>query len=170
MITDIAKYTGLFGLAVFAQVLIFDNIYLSGYANIFFYVIFILLMPVEINKYFLMLLGFFIGILVDIFNNTVGMHAFATVLISFLRPFILRIYAPRDGYVPGERPGISNYGYMWFLKYTLTILLIHHLAFYYIEIFRLSNLFIILGKSVLSASLGFGVIMLSQLLFVKVKK
>lgn len=169
MITDIAKFSGLFILVVFVQVLIFDNIYLHGYAHVFFYVLLVLLLPVEINKYFLMLIGFFLGLLVDIFNNTIGMHAFATVLITFIRPFVLRIYAPRDGYEPGEKPGIVNYGYIWFLKYALTILLIHHLAFFCIEIFRLSNIFIILGKSVLSAAISFTVIMLSQLLFVKVK-
>lgn len=167
MITDYIKYISIFILAIFLQVLIFDNIYLGGHAHIFFYIVFILVLPIEINRYLLMILGFSLGIFIDIFNNTIGIHAFATVSISFLRPYILQIYAPRDGYEPGDKPRISNFGYGWFLKYALTLVLIHNLIFYTLEVFRFYLFFQTLSKAVLSCIISLIIITLSQMLFIK---
>lgn len=170
MLIEYLKYTALFFIAIFLQLIVFDNIYLYGYANIFFYIIFIVLLPIGINRYTLMIIGFSSGMLIDIFNNTPGMHAIATVAISFLRPFILRVYAPRDGYESEYAPRISNYGYFWFVKYTISLLFVHHLIFYYIEIFRFDIFFLTFFKVIVSSILGLIVILISQLLFVRNKQ
>ncbi len=167
MISDYLKYTGLFILAVFFQVVILDNIYLGGYARIFFYIIFILSLPIEINRYTLMILGFILGFCIDIFNNTPGMHTFATVTAAFVRPGVLKIYAPRDDYEPGEKPLLSNYGYFWFMRYALTIILIHHFVFYFIEVFRFYFFFHTLLKVFFSSVLSLTLIILSQLLIIR---
>jgi rod shape-determining protein MreD len=167
MISNYLKYSGLFILAVFAQVVVFDNIYMGGYARVFFYVIFILSLPVEVNRYALMLLGFILGLSIDVFNNTPGMHSLATVTVAFIRPYVLEIYSPRDNYEQGEKPLIYNYGYFWFIKYALTILFIHHFVFYFVEVFRFYNFFITLFKVILSSFLGLTIIIISQLLVIR---
>ncbi len=100
---------------------------------------FILLLPVEIPAWLLLLISFGTGIIVDIFSGTPGMHTSATVLAGFVRPYILRLIAPRDGYEPGVNPSMLIYGFRWFLLYAGLIVLIHHLALFYLEVFRVSD-------------------------------
>lgn len=167
MIIEYLKYLALFVLAILIQVLLFDNIYFMGYANVFYYLIFIIMLPIKINRYVLMSLGFITGLFVDIFNSTIGMHAFACVFVSFLRPYILMIYSPRDGYEPENKPGLYNYGFSWFFKYAITIILIHHLVFYYIEVFRFYNFFFTFKKVILTSIFSFTSILLTLLLRLK---
>jgi rod shape-determining protein MreD len=167
MIIDHLKYLGLFVLVILLQVLIFDNIYLFGKANIFFYVLLILLLPVEINKYFLLVIGFFLGLSIDIFNNTIGMHAAASVFISFLRPYVLELLSPRDGFETGDKPRIYIYGFAWFLKYSFSLLLFHHVFYYTVEVFRFDYFFDTLLRVILSSIASLFFIVLSQLIVIK---
>ena len=58
------------------------------------------------------------------------MHTSATVLAGFVRPYVLRIVSPSDGYESGSDPSMLIYGFRWFLSYTLLIVLIHHTALF----------------------------------------
>jgi hypothetical protein len=79
------------------------------------------------------------------------MHTSATVLAGFVRPFILRIISPRDGYEPGADPSILIYGFKWFLIYTSIIVIIHHTALFYLEVFRFTDFFRTLLRVLLSS-------------------
>ena len=147
---------------IFIQVLIFNNIQISGLINPYVYVIFILLLPFETPTWALLALAFLLGISVDLFANTPGMHSTATVLMAFLRPYVLSIIAPRDGYETGTFPRLYYYGFFWFLKYAAILVTIHHLALFYLEIFRLSDFFITFFRSVISAAFSITFIVLSQ--------
>ena len=147
---------------VFIQVLIFNNIQISGLINPYVYVIFILFLPFETPKWALLGLAFLLGISVDLFANTPGMHSTATVLMAFLRPYVLSIIAPRDGYETGTFPRIYYYGFFWFLKYAAILVTIHHLALFYLEIFRLTDFFTTFFRSVISSAFSITFIVLSQ--------
>jgi rod shape-determining protein MreD len=133
------------------QVLLFSNIQFSGYINPFVYVMMIMLLPVEISAWLLLLVSFFTGLTVDIFSGSMGMHASATVLAGFVRPFVLRIISPRDGYETGSSPSMAVYGFRWYLIYTLIIILIHHTALFYLEVFRFAGFFRTLLRVLLSS-------------------
>ena len=147
---------------VFIQVLIFNNIQISGLINPYVYVIFILLLPFETPKLALLGLAFLLGISVDLFANTPGMHSTATVLMAFLRPYVLSIIAPRDGYETGTFPRVYYYGFFWFLKYAAILVTIHHLTLFYLEIFRLTDFFTTFFRSVISSAFSITFIVLSQ--------
>ena len=121
------------------QVLIMDNVMISGYMIPYVYLLFILLMPFETPQWVLLLSGFFLGLGIDLLENTPGLHTAATVLIAFVRPYLLSLLAPRDGYETDTFPRIHFYGFSWFLKYTLIIVVIHHFALFYLEIFQLKD-------------------------------
>ena len=74
----------LFIWSTFCQIFILNNIYLSGYINPYYYIVFILLMSQKANKLLLLLLSFALGLTIDIFSYTQGTHAFACVLICYL--------------------------------------------------------------------------------------
>jgi len=151
-----------FLVVILFQVLLMDNVMINGYMVPYVYLLFILLMPFETPRWIQLLSGFMLGIGIDLFENTLGMHTAATVLIAFVRPYLLNLLAPRDGYEPETFPRIHYYGFLWFLKYTLIIVVIHHLMLFYLEVFQLKEFFSTLLRVILSSILSASTIILSQ--------
>lgn len=75
---------------VLAQVILFDHIQFSNYINPYPYLLFILLYPVNSNKNGLILAGFILGLCVDMFRDSGGIHAAASVILAYLRPAFFR--------------------------------------------------------------------------------
>jgi rod shape-determining protein MreD len=151
MINSAIRYGIIFILLILLQVLLFNNIQFSGYVNPFVYVLFILILPVEVPSWILLLLSFSMGLIIDFFSGSPGMHTSATVLAGFVRPYILRVVSPRDGYEPNSDPSIANYGFRWFLIYTILVVSIHHFVLFYLEVFRFSEFFRTLLRVILSS-------------------
>jgi hypothetical protein len=93
-----------------------------------------------------------------------GMHTFATVLIAFLRPFLLKYIAPREGYETGTEPNLNFFGTEWFIKYALILILVHHFALFYMEAFKFQLFFATLLRVILSTIFTLLLVVLSQLL------
>ena len=162
MINSIIRYTLIFIFLVLLQVLVFDNIQFSGYVNPYVYVMFVLLLPVEIPAWLLLLLSFALGITIDLFSGSPGMHSSATLLAGFARPYVLRIISPRDGYEAGSEPSMLTYGFRWFLMYTVIIVLIHHTALFYLEVFRLSGFFRTFARVLVSSFFSISFILILE--------
>jgi len=162
MINRILRHIIFFVLLILLQVLFFNNIQFSGYVNPYIYIMFILLLPVEIPSWLLLLLSFATGLIIDFFTGSPGMHTSATVLAGFVRPQILTVLSPRDGYEPGASPSMLTYGFRWFLIYSLTIILIHHTALFYLEVFRLSEFFRTMLRVLLSSLFSLTFILLGE--------
>lgn len=141
MINRILRYTLIFVLLFLLQLFVFNNIQFSGYVNPYVYILFILLLPVEIPAWLLLIISFFTGLIIDLMTGTPGMHTSATVLAGFARPYVLRLISPREGYEAVSGPSMFVYGFKWFLLYTIFIVLIHHTFLFYLEVFRLSDFF-----------------------------
>ena len=147
------------------QVLLFRNVALFDTAFCFVYVGFLLLLPLEISLTTLLLLSFVMGLAVDIFYDTAGVHAATMVIIGFIRPSLLQFLRPSGGYESVEKPTLSKLGFNWFVIYAGTTLLIHHAILFLIQgsdfILWFSNFFVILTSTLLSLF----VIVVSQFLF-----
>ena len=151
-----------FVVLILIQVLLLNNIQISGYIVPYVYILFILLMPFETPGWLLLFSGFALGLSVDMFSQTMGMHTVATVFMAFLRSYILRTIAPRDGYETGTYPRIFYQGSVWFLKYAIILVLAHHLVLFYTEVFRFSDFFSTLLRVLLSSMFSVILIILSQ--------
>jgi rod shape-determining protein MreD len=152
-----------FVVIVLLQVMLMNNIQFSGFINPYFYILFIILLQINIPSYLLLILGFILGITIDIFSNTPGIHASATVFIAFLRPFIINSYNLDEK----ERmmiPSISNIGLKWFIKYVAIMIVAHHFFLFYIEVFSFSGFLHTLLRCVLSSIFTFVFILISQFL------
>jgi rod shape-determining protein MreD len=163
MINHLGQYLLSFIAIFLVQILVLNNLNLGGYINPWLYVLFLLILPVEIPNWLLLVLAFVTGLLMDTFLNTIGLHASATVFLAFLRPFLLRIFSPRDGYEPGSLPVPSHFGLGWFLKYTLLAVLAHHLFLFVVEAFSFESFGATLWKTILSTLVTLVVIMIAQL-------
>ena len=162
MINSILRFGLIFILLILIQVLLFNNIQFSGYVNPYVYIMFILLLPVEIPSWLLLLLSFTTGLIIDFFSGSPGMHTSATVLAGFVRPYVLRVVSPKDGYEPGSDPAMLTYGFRWFFFYTLLIVLVHHTALFYLEVFRFADFFRTMLRVLLSSIFSITFILLIE--------
>lgn len=159
------QYIGRFVFLVLLQVLLLNNINLTGYGiTPFFYIILIILLPFETPGWILLLSAFFLGLTIDMFSDTGGIHASASVFTAFLRPLILRILSMRDGYAPETRPVILHYGFSWFLKYACTLIFIHHFVYYLMLEFSFAGFMITFLKVLITSFLTLILILISQYL------
>ena len=86
-----------------------------------------------------MLWAFFLGLAIDVFSDTPGMNAAATVFLAFLRPVLLRLFTPRDT-VESFVPAVRTMGISPFLKYLSFSVLVHHAVLLSIEFFSFAHL------------------------------
>ncbi|HJA86732.1 MAG TPA: rod shape-determining protein MreD [Candidatus Bacteroides avicola] len=123
---------------VLLQVLILNNVHIDGYATPFLYIYFIMKMDSDTPRNALLLWAFFLGLVIDIYSDTPGMNAAATVLLAFLRPLLLRLFVPRD-MTDLFVPAIRTMGMAPFLKYITACVLLHHGVLLCIEFFSTAH-------------------------------
>jgi len=163
--TEILKNIMRFILLVMLQVLIVQNINLTTYIILLPYVLMILLLPFETPKLMVLFTAFLLGACVDYFYDSSGLHASACTVMGFARYYVLKYVSPREGYDAGVKPTIEDMGLAWFLTYAGTLIVIHHLFLFYLEVFRFSEFFRTLLRVILSSIGTFGLIYLIQFLF-----
>jgi rod shape-determining protein MreD len=161
-------------LLVFIQVLVLNKIeiggVLNGYFNPFLYILFLLMLPVNINKVLLLFLAFFTGLIIDIFSGTPGMHAAACLVLAFIRPGFLNLIAPREGYESTLKLTIQGMGVSTFIVYAGICTLVHHAILFFIEAFNFLNFFDLILRVFTNSLSSFALIMLSQLLSQRTKE
>ncbi len=153
---------GRFIILVLLQVVILERLNLHGFINPYIYPLFLLLLPFGTAKWLLLLLGFFLGITIDMFTNTMGIHAASCVFVAFIRPFVIDILNPSGGYEQDMQPTIKSMGFNWFFSYTLLLLFFHHFSLFFLETFRLTNFFNTFSKAFLSLLFSTAIILIIQ--------
>jgi hypothetical protein len=170
MNSDFLKYIGQFVLVCLLQVLVFNNLNLNGYINAFPYIYLVLSLPISMGRIPVLFIGFFLGLTIDIFSNTGGLHAAATTLLAFYRPLYLKAQSPREDYELATVPNLKTFGIAWYLPYAALMVLLHHLSLFYLETFRLADFFFTLLKAILSTGLTLFFILAAEFLFVSNKR
>lgn len=121
-----------------------------NYISLFIYPLFLLLLPLKISKIALVLISFGLGMLVDGAYNSPGVHTAACLVTAMLRPLVLAILEPREGYNVSLGLTIKSYGFPWFLKYAGTLLFIHLLIYFVLEIFTPVYAIEMIGRTIAS--------------------
>lgn len=143
----------IFVVLVLLQVLILNNVYLGGYINPQVYVLFILMLPFNIRGWHLLLLAFFLGLVIDVFEDSLAIHAASTVMLAFARPFVLRLLTGKQPDDVGDVPSFSTLGTMTLFVYSLVLIFLHHLVLFLMETFHLRDLTETLVRVVFSTAL-----------------
>jgi Na+/H+ antiporter NhaA len=136
----------------------------------FFYLGFLLFLPLATPIVVQLLLGFALGLTMDIFYDTGGVHAAAAVLLAYLRPWVLRLLTPRDGYDAQDAVNIHQMGWQWFGVYLGLLVLLHHVAFFILELGSFRNPGLTLVKVGLSWLFSCLALLIVQLLFFPVRR
>jgi len=123
-----------FVLLVLLQIGVFKQITMqmeyASYFHLFIYPIFIFLLPFRYSKVVIILLSFALGLAIDIFYDSIGIHAAACVFTAFIRPTVLELVKPQSDYDVLLSPTLNNFGFIWFITYA-SIMLFAHLLFYF---------------------------------------
>lgn len=140
-----------FVLLLLVQVLLFSRLNLLGYLNPMVYVLFFYWYPLRQNKPLFMFASFLLGFIIDIFLDTLAMHAFASLTIAYIRPLLLRLFY-------GNNYDVQNFNYgnttlLQRMSLLVFIVLIHHSLFFTVEILSFSHLGLILKKVVMNGAL-----------------
>ncbi len=157
-----------FILILLFQVLVCKGINLNQgsfqYFHVLFYPIAILLLPVDMPKPYVLLSAFVLGIMVDIFYDSLGVHASASVFLAYARSYILRILEPRGGYSV-KTMGLGNMEFSWFISYVSISMVIFLAVYFSMDAFS----FVYFGRIVLNTLFSFilsvSLILIYQVIF-----
>lgn len=131
---------------ILAHTLVFNHIHLMGYATPMPYVYALIILPHGTARWIYVVLGFCIGIVIDILSNTVGAAAAALTLVGLVTPLLLRTFAPDDKLEEEFTPSIKTMQWGGFLKLAVAVTFIHTLVFFLLETFSLFDALEILIK------------------------
>jgi len=132
-----------------AQVAICSHINLLGYINPFIYIIFILLYPIKNNRVLFLLAAFNLGLLIDMFLDSGGVHAGASVFLAFVRPIFLK-YAFGTLY-DNLTLKFSKLQLNELFIYVSFMTLFHHFVVFNLEIFNISQILLVLKNTLVSS-------------------
>jgi rod shape-determining protein MreD len=138
----------------------------------YLYFLFILWLPFKLQRSWLMIFAFLLGFTLDSFRHQPGFHAAACVLIAYLRPFLINLLIPQEGFETNyEEPSISSMGGI--LPYTIYIgvfAFMHNAWLFLLEAWQFGNIWYFLVKTVLSTLISLLLIIITDMIFVRKQK
>ncbi|MBK9461048.1 MAG: rod shape-determining protein MreD [Sphingobacteriales bacterium] len=161
IITQFARFVSL----LLFQVLILNQVEINGLLTPYIYIMAIMMLPFDTPMWLVLSAAFVAGISVDLFSNTIGMHAAAAVLIAYTRQYAIAYNATvgSDEFV--NYPNLSNMGFVWFFTYATILSIIYHFVFFTIEIFSFYFLGYIILKTLCSSALALLIMLIYQYIF-----
>lgn len=154
-----------FVVLVLIQVLILQNVEIfPPYVHFIIYPLFIILLPFGTPAWTLLLTAFFLGLSVDVFYNSFGVHAGAAVITGFIRPFIAGILEPRGGFDAQTAPNKKSMGITWFLQFSGILMFIHLFFYFMLSSFLFSQIGVVIIQTILSFIFSMILIIIHQYL------
>jgi len=147
---DWTKQIGRYIVVMLLQVLLFDQLQLLGVCHPYIYVLCLLMMPITLPHSADMIIGAAVGIVMDIFCNSLGVHMAACILLMFLRPYILgTIVSDKDRL--NEQINLRAIGMEALIKYVVILVVIHHLTVFMLAAWSWSHIGFVLIETVVSS-------------------
>ncbi len=159
-----------FVVLVLVQVFLLKNISLYNISLPYPYILFILLLPLETPNLVLFVLSFILGLTIDAFYDTPGLHAAACTLLAFVRVLFISVTVQRDGFDNEADPTLGNMGFRWFFTYSLILTLIHHFFLFNLEVFSLTEIGFTLLRFLSSSVFTLFLILISSFVFYRRKE
>ena len=166
----IYSYLWLAPLFVLLQVLFLNNINFVSYINPLVYLILIITLPQDTEKWFLIIYAFFLGVLLDLFEGNIGLNSSSLVFISFFKPYLTKVLIPKNSIDEKDKLELKNLGIKTFSIYALILIFIHNLFLFLLEKFSFSFILPLLLEIILSTIITFIIILIFQLFRFKTKE
>jgi len=150
------------------QVLVFKGIDLNignfQYFHVLVYPVAIMLLPFSMARPYVILISFATGLFVDMFYDSLGVHASACLVVAYLRPFILGLIEPRGGYTY-DVGGLGNAEVGWFAMYTAMTFSLFLFVYFSLEAFSYVYFVKILLSTIFSFIVSILSVMVYQIIF-----
>ena len=146
------KQIGRYLLIMVLQVLLFDQLQLWGACHPYIYVLCLLMMPITLPHSADMLIGAFAGFIMDIFCNSLGVHMAACILLMYIRPYLIGVIV-NDKDRLNEQISLHAIGMEALLKYTVIMVLIHHLTIFSLAAWSWSHMGFVLLETIVSSTI-----------------
>lgn len=161
-----------FILFILVQVYVLSQIPpLHQFISPYLYFLFILWLPFSISRLGLLWVSFLLGLSLDYFLGTPGLHAAPCVLIAYLRPFLINVLISQEGAeLNYAEPSIKSMGFAPYGLYVLVFTFIHHFYLVLIEWISFGNFVYFLGKVTATTGISLLLIFLAEMLFFRKQK
>lgn len=128
----------LFLFIVLLQVLVLNNVLFLGYVNPYLYIIFLFLFPLKKDRFRFLFIAFLLGLSIDIFSDSGGIHAFSTLTIAYFRLFFVKVFFSKyEVDYPFFDLSLEPFGKKF--NYVATLTLIHHFILFSFANFSFNN-------------------------------
>lgn len=148
----------MFVVLVLVQALLMNHIVLFNYAVCFVFIYFLIKLPVGISSNWLLTLGFFLGLTVDLLSDTPGLNALSCTLLASLKRPVFYAYMQHDDHTRNIEPGVNTMGWLNYGKYMLTMSAIYSFIITFVEYLSFADILEILIKAAASAIFTFLII------------
>ena len=156
----------LFVFLVFLQVFVLNNILFLGYINPYLYIAFVFLYPLKKNRFSFLLLSFALGLSIDFFSDSGGIHAFSLVTISYLRLFFIRVFFNKfEVDYPFFKLNLEPFGKKF--NYIVTLTVLHHFLLFSFANFSFQNMANVILNTLYSSAFTLILYFLSIYIFSK---
>ena len=156
----------LFVFLVFLQVFVLNNILFLGYVNPYLYITFVFFYPLKKNRFAFLLLSFALGLSIDFFSDSGGIHAFSLVTISYLRLFFIRIFFNKSEVdYPFFKLNLESFGKKF--NYIITLTVLHHFLLFSFANFSFQNIANVILNTLYSSAFTLILYFLSIYIFSK---
>ncbi|MFI3286711.1 MAG: rod shape-determining protein MreD [Rikenellaceae bacterium] len=149
----ITPYIMLFLTAVLSQIFFFDNLAVSILFSPLVYIVFIVLLPVEISQILMLALSILLGVTLDATMGTEGINSIATIFVAFFRAPLLKLIVGKERALERGVPSEIRLGHGDYFRYMVTLVAAHHAIFFLFESLTLSNLHYTLGRFGISTAM-----------------
>lgn len=170
--SDLVKNSIRFVLFILVQVFVLHKIPpLHQYVIPYLYFLFILWLPYRIPRFWLMIVAFFLGMGLDYFLKTPGLHAAPCVLIAYIRPFIINMLIPREG--PEQNyssPSVLSMGWAPYATYVVVLAFLHNAFLVFLEWMQFGDFLYFMGKVTATTGVSLLLILITELLFFRKEK
>ncbi len=157
-------------LLILVQVFVLKSMILFGYAFCFIYILALLLISIDVSGILQLVIAFCIGLIVDMFYHTPGLHAAASVFVVFIKIYWIGLIVPSGGYETASKLNIHNQGLEWFLTYSYPLILVHSIVLLFLEAAGFETFWSTLLKAFLSSLFTLAMVLITQYLFYKKSK
>ncbi|MEE9406862.1 MAG: rod shape-determining protein MreD [Polaribacter sp.] len=144
------QFVLLFFFLLFLQVFVLNNIQFLGYVNPYLYIAFIFFYPLKENRFAFLFFSFLLGISVDFFSDSGGIHAFSILTIAYIRLFFIRVFFRK---LPTDYPffNLHSESFGKVFNYVITLTVIHHLILFSFANFSFQNISHVLLNTLFSS-------------------
>ena len=155
---DWTKQLGRYVVVMLLQVLLFDQLQLLGVCHPYIYILCLLMMPITLPHSLDMVIGAIIGLIMDVFCNSLGIHTASCILLMFIRPYLLGGFV-NDKDRLNEQISLRAIGTEAMLKYVVTLVIIHHLTVFALAAWSWHHIGFVLLETIVSSFVTILIIM-----------